>query len=216
MCHRLVVALVCTWSVVWVIQAGLITNIHANGRITCTGEIFYSTQPGRSRDEEVPDDTVPLGQWMLSGTWKMEIDPDVLAITMWEHNMVMLRAAEGDNLLPGDERGGSVRDSHTVQLMLRDARLRSLNCATCQGRVTGVMDTHKNGKPQFVGDDVELLFVRGGGFSGMTNLEIRFRTEPDRVTNVVSTPDTGIVPRNAREHFGARILGTIQRVTSAE
>ena len=216
MCHRLVVVLVCVWSVVWVIQEGLMTNVHANGRITLTGEIFHITQPGRSLDEELPDDTVPPGQWMLSGTWKMEIDPDFLAITIWEHNMVMLRAAEGDNPLPENERGDSVRDSHTVQLMLRDARLRSLNFATGEGRVTGVMDTHRNGKPHFVGDDVEILFIGGGGVSGMTNLEIRFLTEPDRVTNVVSTPDTGVVPRNAREHFGALILGAVQRITIAE
>ena len=198
------------------LQEGLITNAEANGKITFTGSIFHITQPGKSLDEELLGDTVPPGQWMLSGTWKMEIDPDLLAVTTWEHNMVVLRVAEGENPLPKDVRGNPMRRSHTVQLALRDGRVRSLDFGTGLGRITGTMDTMKNGNLQFSGEEVEVLLSGGSGFKGMTNLEIRFLTEPDAVSRGALGVGVGSEARNAREYFGDIILGTVKRITIAE
>ena len=107
---------------------------------------------------------------MLSGSWRMEIDPDIFEVTLWEHNMIMLRSAEREKELPADARGNPMRDSHTVQLELQDGKVRSLNFMTGLGRITGAIDTLKNGEPQFTGDKVEILLTGGRGFKGMTNL----------------------------------------------
>ena len=122
MCNRLVLAFVCLCIVIGALQEGLITDVQANGRITFTGKIFHITQPGRSLDEEFADDTVPPGQWILSGSWRMEIDPDLLEVSRWEHNMIMLRTVEGDSPLPKDALGNPTRDSHTVQLLFREGK----------------------------------------------------------------------------------------------
>ncbi|MBQ27577.1 MAG: hypothetical protein CMH81_05485 [Nitrospiraceae bacterium] len=216
MCNRLVRVFVCLCIVIGALHEGFIADAQANGRITFTGKIFHITQPGRSLDEEFADDTVPPGQWMLSGSWRMEIDPDFLAVTQWKHNMIMLRTVEGDNPLPKDMHGNATRNTHTVQLLFRDGKVRSLNFQTGFGRITGTMDTMKNGKQQFLGDDVEILLTGGRGFKGMTNLEIRFVTEQDTVTNFSTSEDTASEAQNAREHFGELILGMVQKITVAE
>ena len=216
MCNRIVLALVGVCIILGTIQEAFITDVQANGRITFTGNIFHITQPGESLGEGFAKDTVPPGQWMLSGSWLMEIDPDFLEITRWEHNMVMLRSAEGDNPLPEDARGNPTRGSHTVQLVLRDGKVRSLNFMTGLGRITGTMDTMTNGKRQFWGDDVEILLTGGRGFKGMTNLEIHFVTEPDKVTNFSTSENIASTAKNAREHFGELILGTVRNISVAE
>tara|TARA_B100000315_G_scaffold256210_1_gene301585 strand:- start:3256 stop:3864 length:609 start_codon:yes stop_codon:yes gene_type:complete len=202
--------------VIGALQEGLITDVQANGRITFTGKIFHITQPGRSLDEEFADDTVPPGQWILSGSWRMEIDPDLLEVSRWEHNMIMLRTVEGDSPLPKDALGNPTRDSHTVQLLFREGKVRSLNFMTGLGRITGIMDTMRNGKQQFVGDDVEILLTGGRGFKGMTNLEIRFVTEQGTVTTSSIPGDAVGGAKNAREHFGELILGMVQKIAVAE
>ncbi len=211
-----VVILLVGWIWVAIITGFLVPHAQANGRITFAGNIFHITQPGQSLDEGIGQDTVPPGQWMLSGSWRMEIDPDLLEITLWKHNMVMLRSAEGDNPLPKDARGNPTRDSHTVQLVLREGKVRSLNFLTGLGRITGTMDTMKNGERQFWGDDVEILLTGGRGFKGMTNLKIRFVTASDKVTNFSTSEDTVSAAKNAREHFGEVILGMVRKISVAE
>ncbi len=216
MFFRLFLWLLCLCVLSGLAQEGFITNVEANGKITFTGSVFHITQPGASLAEDLPVDMVPVGQWVLSGSWMMEIDPDLLAITKWEHNMVMLRAREGGSPLPNDVGGNPTRASHTVQLVLRDGRVRSLDFGTGLGRITGTMETMKNGQRQFSGESVEILLVGGGGFKGMTNLEIRFLSELGIVTSATQGEDVGNEARNAREYFGDIILGTVKRISFAE
>ena len=193
-----------------------VSDAYANGRITFTGNIFQITQPGQSLKSQTSNNAFPSEPWMLSGSWRMEIDPDILEVTLWEHNMIMLRSAEREKELPADARGNPIRDSHTVQLELQDGKVRSLNFMTGLGRITGTIDTLKNGEPQFTGDEVEILLTGGRGFEGMTNLEIRFVTDPDTITNVAVREDPTSEAKNARQHFGEVILGTVRKISVAE
>jgi len=172
------------------------------------GTIFHITQPGLPTNSQrlIELNTVPSGPWIFQGNWKLKLGPltDVnRSVEKFKANFSMIRIEEPNKPLAS---AGADRSWHAMQIEMTEGTV--INMGGEKLHVIGMATIGGDGHKHFMPEPIELI-LSGGGMKNPSRLDIWFDVSPIQVTNMFFTEGNVSSPRNAREHFGGVIFGTV-------